>query len=50
MNGCLTFVLGGGGSRGAMQLGALRALFEAGFTGDWLHRARHGAPPRLKGV
>jgi len=28
----LAFVFGGGGSRGAMQVGATRALFEAGFN------------------
>ena len=31
MSGCLAFALGGGGARGAMQVGALRALFEAGY-------------------
>jgi NTE family protein len=30
----LAFVLGGGGSRGAMQAGALRALLEAGYKPD----------------
>ena len=30
----LAFVLGGGGSRGALQVGALRALVEAGFNPD----------------
>ncbi len=30
-NGKLAFVLSGGGSRGALQVGALRALFEAGY-------------------
>ena len=39
VNGCsmkknLAFVLGGGGSRGAMQAGALRALIEGGYTPD----------------
>ncbi len=31
---CLAFVLGGGGARGALQVGALRALLEAGFYPD----------------
>jgi NTE family protein len=30
----LAFVLGGGGSRGALQVGALRALLEAGYRPD----------------
>ena len=30
----LAFVLSGGGSRGAMQAGALRALIEGGYTPD----------------
>jgi NTE family protein len=30
----LAFVLGGGGARGALQVGALRALLEAGYTPD----------------
>ena len=30
----LAFVLGGGGSRGAMQAGALRALVESGYQPD----------------
>jgi NTE family protein len=30
----LAFVLGGGGSRGALQVGALRALIEAGYQPD----------------
>ena len=39
INGCLmkknlAFVLSGGGSRGAMQAGALRALVEGGYTPD----------------
>ncbi|TLM98458.1 patatin-like phospholipase family protein, partial [bacterium] len=29
MDKCTAFVLGGGGSRGALQVGALRALLEA---------------------
>jgi NTE family protein len=32
----LAFVLSGGGARGALQMGALRALFEAGFQPDLL--------------
>ena len=36
MEKCLAFVLGGGGARGAMQIGALRALFEAGYKPDLL--------------
>ncbi len=36
MEKCLAFVLGGGGARGAMQLGAMRALFEAGYKPDLL--------------
>jgi len=36
MKKCLAFVLGGGGARGAMQVGALRALFEAGYKPDLL--------------
>jgi len=36
MKKCLAFVLGGGGARGALQVGALRALFEAGFKPDLL--------------
>lgn len=31
---CLAFVLGGGGARGAFQVGALRALLEAGIKPD----------------
>lgn len=34
MNRCLAFVLGGGGARGALQVGALRALIEAGLKPD----------------
>jgi len=30
----LAFVLGGGGARGALQAGALRALWEAGLRPD----------------
>jgi NTE family protein len=36
MKKCLAFVLGGGGARGAMQVGALRALLEAGLKPDLL--------------
>ena len=31
---CLAFVLSGGGARGALQVGALRALWEAGLRAD----------------
>lgn len=34
MEKCLAFVLGGGGARGAMQVGAIRALIEAGYKPD----------------
>lgn len=43
MSGCLAFVLGGGGARGAMQVGALRALIEAGFKPDLLVGTSIGA-------
>ncbi len=43
MNKCLTFVLGGGGARGALQLGAVRALFEAGIQPDMLVGTSIGA-------
>jgi predicted acylesterase/phospholipase RssA len=36
MNKCLAFVLRSGSSRGAMEVGALRALLEAGFHPDSL--------------
>ncbi|MFU8773312.1 MAG: patatin-like phospholipase family protein, partial [Anaerolineales bacterium] len=36
MTGKLAFVLGGGGARGALQVGALRALFEAEIFPDML--------------
>jgi NTE family protein len=39
----LAFVLGGGASRGALQVGALRALAEAGFTPDILVGTSVGA-------
>jgi len=38
-----TFVLGGGGARGALQVGALRALLEAGFQPDLLVGTSVGA-------
>jgi NTE family protein len=37
------FVLGGGGARGALQVGALRALFEAGYKPDLLVGTSIGA-------
>jgi NTE family protein len=37
------FVLGGGGARGALQVGALRALFEAGLQPDLLVGTSIGA-------
>ena len=43
MKKCLAFVLGGGGARGAMQVGALRALFEAGLKPDLLVGTSIGA-------
>ena len=43
MNKCLAFVLGGGGARGAMQVGALRALIEAGLKPDLLVGTSIGA-------
>jgi len=39
----LAFVLGGGGGRGALQAGALRALVEAGYTPDMLVGTSAGA-------
>jgi NTE family protein len=39
----LTFVLGGGGARGALQVGALRALLEAGYQPDLLVGTSIGA-------
>src|SRR5512133_3326197 len=39
----LAFVLGGGGSRGAMQVGALRALLEAGYQPDLVTGTSIGA-------
>ena len=43
MNKGLAFVLGGGGARGALQAGALRALIEEGFTPDLLVGTSIGA-------
>jgi len=43
MKKCLAFVLGGGGARGAMQVGAFRALFEAGYQPDLLVGTSIGA-------
>ena len=43
MKPCLTFVLGGGGARGAFQVGALRALHEAGLRPDLLVGTSIGA-------
>lgn len=39
----LAFVLGGGGARGALQVGALRALFERGYQPDMLVGTSVGA-------
>lgn len=39
----LAFVLSGGGARGALQVGALRALLEAGFRPDLLVGTSIGA-------
>jgi NTE family protein len=43
MKKCTAFVLGGGGSRGALQVGAVRALLEAGFTPDLIVGTSIGA-------
>jgi len=43
MNSCLAIVLGGGGARGALQVGALRALLEAGLIPDLLVGTSIGA-------
>jgi NTE family protein len=43
MKKCLAFVLAGGGARGAMQVGALRALLEAGPKPDLLVGTSIGA-------
>lgn len=43
MKKTLAFVLGGGGARGAMQIGALRALLEEGYKPDLLVGTSIGA-------
>lgn len=43
MTKCTAFVLGGGGSHGALQVGALRAFIEAGITPDLLVGTSIGA-------
>ncbi len=43
MKKCLAFVLSGGGARGALQVGALRALIEAGWRPDLLVGTSVGA-------
>ena len=43
MEKCIAFVLGGGGSRGALQVGAVRALVEAGIIPDLLVGTSIGA-------
>lgn len=43
MEKCLAFALGGGGARGALQVGAIRALFESGFQPDLLVGTSIGA-------
>ena len=43
MEKCLAFVLGGGGARGALQVGALRSLFQAGYQPDLLVGTSIGA-------
>lgn len=43
MESCLAFALGGGGARGAFQVGALRALHEAGVRPDLLVGSSIGA-------
>jgi NTE family protein len=43
MEKCTAFVLGGGGSRGALQVGAVRALVEAGIRPDLLVGTSIGA-------
>jgi len=43
MKECITFVLGGGGSRGALQVGALKALFDIGIKPDLLVGSSIGA-------
>ena len=43
MKSCLALVLGGGGARGALQVGACRALFEAGYKPDLIVGTSIGA-------
>lgn len=43
MQKCTAFVLGGGGSRGALQVGAMHALLEAGIVPDLLVGTSIGA-------
>jgi len=43
MERCLAFVMSGGGARGALQVGALRALLEAGYKPDLLVGTSIGA-------
>ena len=43
MEKCLAFVMGGGGARGALQVGACRALFEVGYQPDLLVGTSIGA-------
>ncbi len=43
MKKCLAFVLGGGGARGALEVGALRFLLEAGYKPDLLVGTSIGA-------
>ena len=54
MKKCLAFVLSGGGARGALQAGALRALIEAGYHPDLMVGTSIGAANAsflaLKGV
>jgi NTE family protein len=40
---CMAFVLGGGGARGAFQVGALKALLEAGYQPDLIVGTSVGA-------
>jgi NTE family protein len=40
---CMAFVLGGGGARGAFQVGALKALLEAGYQPDLMVGTSVGA-------
>ena len=43
MKKCLALVMGGGGARGALQVGACRALFEAGYRPDLIVGTSIGA-------